>query len=102
MKQSLLLPGNIKKSLSQNIDWSPRFSMNLYSVYIYNLHIFSVLIKQAKNIWQAEIDAAAELIDFLRFNCQFSRVSHCPNIFWQLLLVFYYFDQSFFKLMHYW
>ena len=29
---------------------------------------------QGKNIWQAEIDAAAELIDFLRFNIQFSRV----------------------------
>ena len=32
--------------------------------------------EQAKNIWQAEIDAAAELIDFLRFNCQYARVSH--------------------------
>lgn len=30
---------------------------------------------QGKNIWQAEIDAAAEMIDFLRFNIQFARVS---------------------------
>lgn len=33
----------------------------------------TTMLGQAKNIWQAEIDAAAELIDFLRFNCQFSR-----------------------------
>ncbi|XP_061162838.1 delta-1-pyrroline-5-carboxylate dehydrogenase, mitochondrial-like [Saccostrea echinata] len=33
----------------------------------------TTMIGQAKNIWQAEIDAAAELIDFLRFNCQFAR-----------------------------
>ena len=30
---------------------------------------------QGKTIWQAEIDAAAEMIDFLRFNVQFARVS---------------------------
>lgn len=50
----------------------------LIFMYVY-LNFFSVLIKQAKNIWQAEIDAAAELVDFLRFNCQFSRVSHPIN-----------------------
>ena len=33
-------------------------------------HVF-----QGKTIWQAEIDAAAEMIDFLRFNVQFARVS---------------------------
>lgn len=33
----------------------------------------TTMLGQAKNIWQAEIDAAAELVDFLRFNCQFSR-----------------------------
>ena len=30
---------------------------------------------QAKNIVQAEIDAACELIDFLRFNVMFAQVS---------------------------
>jgi len=36
----------------------------------------STMIGQAKNVWQAEIDAAAELIDFLRFDVQFAyRVS---------------------------
>nr|XP_022336824.1 delta-1-pyrroline-5-carboxylate dehydrogenase, mitochondrial-like [Crassostrea virginica] len=33
----------------------------------------TTMLGQAKNIWQAEIDAAAELIDFLRFNCQYAR-----------------------------
>ncbi|XP_062602562.1 delta-1-pyrroline-5-carboxylate dehydrogenase, mitochondrial-like [Saccostrea cucullata] len=33
----------------------------------------TTMIGQAKNIWQAEIDAAAELVDFLKFNCQFAR-----------------------------
>ena len=37
--------------------------------------VFSFL-SQAKNIQQAEIDAAAELVDFLRFNVMFSQVSH--------------------------
>lgn len=31
------------------------------------------MLGQGKNIWQAEIDAAAEMIDFLRFNNQFAR-----------------------------
>ena len=37
--------------------------------------IWSLTLFQAKNIWQAEIDAGAEMIDFLRFNVQFARVS---------------------------
>lgn len=32
----------------------------------------ATMIGQGKNIWQAEIDAAAELADFLRFNCQYA------------------------------
>ncbi|ESO94584.1 hypothetical protein LOTGIDRAFT_161287 [Lottia gigantea] len=34
----------------------------------------TTMIGQSKNIWQAEIDAACELIDFLRFNITFSRL----------------------------
>lgn len=30
------------------------------------------MVGQGKNIWQAEIDAAAELADFLRFNCTYA------------------------------
>ncbi|XP_060573762.1 delta-1-pyrroline-5-carboxylate dehydrogenase, mitochondrial-like [Ruditapes philippinarum] len=40
--------------------------------YRYDL-LATTMLGQAKNIWQAEIDAAAELIDFLRFNVQFAR-----------------------------
>ena len=32
----------------------------------------ATMLGQGKNIWQAEIDAAAELVDFLRFNCKFA------------------------------
>lgn len=40
--------------------------------YRYDL-LATTMLGQGKNIWQAEIDAAAEMIDFLRFNVQFSR-----------------------------
>ncbi|KAI9143704.1 1-pyrroline-5-carboxylate dehydrogenase [Paraphysoderma sedebokerense] len=32
----------------------------------------ATMLGQGKNIWQAEIDAAAELIDFWRFNCKYA------------------------------
>jgi len=32
----------------------------------------TTMLGQAKNVWQAEIDSAAELIDFLRFDVQFA------------------------------
>ncbi|KAI9023082.1 1-pyrroline-5-carboxylate dehydrogenase [Phycomyces nitens] len=32
----------------------------------------ATMLGQGKNIWQAEIDAAAELCDFLRFNCKYA------------------------------
>lgn len=31
------------------------------------------MLGQGKNAWQAEIDAAAELADFFRFNCKFAQ-----------------------------
>ncbi len=39
--------------------------------YRYDL-MAATMLGQGKNAWQAEIDAAAELIDFLRFNVQFA------------------------------
>ncbi|CAJ0762519.1 15054_t:CDS:2 [Entrophospora sp. SA101] len=33
----------------------------------------ATMLGQGKNAWQAEIDAAAELIDFWRFNCQYAQ-----------------------------
>ncbi|KAI5810112.1 Aldehyde/histidinol dehydrogenase [Peziza echinospora] len=33
----------------------------------------ATMLGQGKNIWQAEIDTAAELADFLRFNCHYAQ-----------------------------
>ena len=33
----------------------------------------ATMLGQGKNIWQAEIDAAAELCDFLRFNVTYAQ-----------------------------
>jgi len=33
----------------------------------------ATMLGQGKNVWQAEIDAAAETIDFWRFNCKFAQ-----------------------------
>ncbi|OLL21909.1 Delta-1-pyrroline-5-carboxylate dehydrogenase, mitochondrial [Neolecta irregularis DAH-3] len=35
--------------------------------------IAATMLGQGKNAWQGEIDAAAELIDFLRFNCKYAQ-----------------------------
>ncbi|KAI9480623.1 MAG: 1-pyrroline-5-carboxylate dehydrogenase [Benjaminiella poitrasii] len=43
----------------------------LSSKYRYKL-MAATMLGQGKNIWQAEIDAAAELCDFLRFNCKYA------------------------------
>ncbi|KAJ9089948.1 1-pyrroline-5-carboxylate dehydrogenase [Entomophthora muscae] len=32
----------------------------------------ATMLGQGKNVWQAEIDASAELCDFLRFNCKYA------------------------------
>ena len=34
--------------------------------------IAATMLGQGKNVWQAEIDAAAELADFLRLNCNYA------------------------------
>lgn len=41
----------------------------------------ATVMGQGKNAWQAEIDAAAELCDFWRFNCHYAAsrfVAHNP------------------------
>lgn len=43
----------------------------LSSKYRYKM-MAATMIGQGKNIWQAEIDAAAELCDFWRFNCKYA------------------------------
>ncbi|KAJ1923228.1 1-pyrroline-5-carboxylate dehydrogenase [Tieghemiomyces parasiticus] len=43
----------------------------LATKYRYKL-MAATMLGQGKNVWQAEIDAAAEAVDFLRFNCKFA------------------------------
>ncbi|KAI8143655.1 1-pyrroline-5-carboxylate dehydrogenase [Fennellomyces sp. T-0311] len=43
----------------------------LSSKYRYKI-MAATMLGQGKNIWQAEIDAAAELCDFWRFNCKYA------------------------------
>ncbi|KAI9495772.1 1-pyrroline-5-carboxylate dehydrogenase [Zychaea mexicana] len=43
----------------------------LSSKYRYQM-MAATMLGQGKNIWQAEIDSAAELADFLRFNCKYA------------------------------
>lgn len=47
----------------------------------------ATIVGQAKNAWQAEIDSAAELADFLRFNVHYAEqlyasqpVHHSPGV----------------------
>ena len=58
--------------------------------YRYDL-MAATIMGQGKNAWQAEIDAAAELVDFLRFNVKFAEdlyaqqpVAHSPGVWNQL------------------
>ncbi len=39
----------------------------------------ATMLGQSKNVYQAEIDAACELADFLRFNCQFATEIHAQQ-----------------------
>lgn len=43
--------------------------------YRYDL-IAATMLGQGKNVWQAEIDAAAELADFFRLNCHYAAELH--------------------------
>lgn len=40
----------------------------------------ATMLGQGKNIWQAEIDAAAELCDFLRFNVQYAEELYAQQV----------------------
>jgi 1-pyrroline-5-carboxylate dehydrogenase len=64
------------KELWANLDWEHRASIFLKAAdliagpYRYTLNA-ATMLGQSKNAYQAEIDAACELIDFLRFNVYF-------------------------------
>jgi 1-pyrroline-5-carboxylate dehydrogenase len=61
-----------------SLDWEVRASVFMKAAELlstkYRYMINAVtMIGQSKNVFQAEIDAACEMIDFLRFNVQFMR-----------------------------
>ena len=64
------------KDLWANLDWEQRASIFLKAAdllagpYRYKMNA-ATMLGQSKNAYQAEIDAACELIDFLRFNVHF-------------------------------
>lgn len=66
------------KTAWAELDWEQRASIFLKAAELlsgpYRAEInAATMIGQSKNVYQAEIDAACELIDFLRFNVQFMR-----------------------------
>ena len=64
------------KELWANLDWEQRASIFLKAAdllagpYRYKMNA-ATMLGQSKNVYQAEIDSACELIDFLRFNVHF-------------------------------
>ncbi|BFZ57648.1 1-pyrroline-5-carboxylate dehydrogenase [Savitreella phatthalungensis] len=60
-----------------NLHWSDRAAIFLRAADLisgkYRFEIMAAtMLGQGKNVWQAEIDAAAELADFLRFNVKYA------------------------------
>lgn len=64
------------KDAWENMPWSDRAAIFLKAAdlvsgkYRYQL-LAATILGQGKNVWQAEIDAAAELSDFFRFGVKF-------------------------------
>ncbi len=73
----------IDAALKARHDWSELSWENRASIFLKAADLLSgpyratinaaTMIGQSKNVYQAEIDAACEMIDFLRFNVQFMR-----------------------------
>ncbi len=65
------------KEMWENLSWIERSSMMLRAAELIskkyrNLIVASTMLGQDKNVYQAEIDAACEVIDFLRYNVYFA------------------------------
>uniref|UniRef100_A0A2C9JDU1 Multifunctional fusion protein n=3 Tax=Biomphalaria glabrata TaxID=6526 RepID=A0A2C9JDU1_BIOGL len=93
-------PDIINKAIESNLkaraDWEKRPLQERCNIFLKAAELIckhrmdviaTTMIGQAKNIWQAEIDAAAELIDFLKFNVMFAQkttqyqpLSPTPNV----------------------
>ncbi len=65
------------KKMWENISWIERSSVMLRAAELIskkyrNLMLASTMVGQSKNVYQAEIDATCEVIDFLRYNVYFA------------------------------
>ena len=65
------------KEMWENLSWIERSSIMLRAAELVsnkyrNLLVASTMLGQSKNVHQAEIDAACEVIDFLRYNVYFA------------------------------
>ena len=75
VKQAITAALNAKEAWA-NLDWEQRASIFLKAAdliagpYRYEINA-STMLGQSKNAYQAEIDSACELIDFLRFNVHY-------------------------------
>ncbi|EPY52889.1 delta-1-pyrroline-5-carboxylate dehydrogenase [Schizosaccharomyces cryophilus OY26] len=72
----------IESALEAKKEWENLSFADRAAVFLKAAHLISTkyryklmaatMIGQGKNIWQAEIDAAMEIIDFLRFDCKYA------------------------------
>jgi len=65
------------KEMWENLSWIERSSIMLRAAELLskkyrNLIVASTMLGQSKNVYQAEIDAACEVIDYLRYNVYFA------------------------------
>lgn len=83
---SVAAPGHVARAISSALEAKPQWAALPFAdraavflkaadlisgKYRYEL-MAATMLGQGKNAWQAEIDAAAELADFLRFNCSYA------------------------------
>ncbi|EPX72534.1 delta-1-pyrroline-5-carboxylate dehydrogenase [Schizosaccharomyces octosporus yFS286] len=72
----------IESALEAKKEWENLSFTDRAAVFLKAAHLISTkyryklmaatMIGQGKNIWQAEIDAAMEIVDFLRFDCKYA------------------------------
>jgi 1-pyrroline-5-carboxylate dehydrogenase len=81
-KYSNASPADVKKAISaalaakpawEALPFAERASVFLKAAdLISTKYRYEIMVGQGKNAWQAEIDSAAELCDFLRFNVKYA------------------------------
>ncbi len=83
--QSAIDAGLKAKKAWADMEWEQRLSIFLKAADLlsgpYRAKInAATMLGQSKNVYQAEIDAACEMIDFLRFNVQYAREIYAQQV----------------------